>query len=194
MLALAAGASVSEVSRILHDALRTRREETARECLATLGRGHGAVHALAKVLAVETGLLAEAAAAALGATRLAAAEPSLVKALSRESPGVRAAAARALGKVGGASAVPALKEAAERHPRHGELTRAVRQAIAEIQARLAEAGGAAPGQLSLAGGEAGQVSLAEQDTAGRLSLAAEEAERAEAAGQRPPPGTIQGKT
>jgi hypothetical protein len=42
--------------------------------------------------------------------------------------------------------------------------------VAEIQARLA---GAAPGQLSLVaeGAEAGQLSLAEADAAGRLSLA-----------------------
>jgi len=126
---------------------------------------------LAKVPGVEEGELAEAAAKALGATGVEAAEPPLVEALGRESFKVRTAAAQALGKVGGASAVPALREAAERHPRHGDLTRAVRQAVAEIQARLAAAAGAAPGQLSLAGGEAGQVSLVEEDTAGRLTLA-----------------------
>ena len=44
-----------------------------------------------------------------------------------------------------------------------------RQAIAEIQARLA---GAEPGQLSLAGGEAGALSLADGEP-GRLTLADE---------------------
>ena len=49
---------------------------------------------------------------------------------------------------------------------HLELRRAARQAIAEIQSRLASA---SPGQLSLAATEAGQLSLA-QAKAGQLSL------------------------
>jgi hypothetical protein len=73
------------------------------------------------------------------------------------------------------AAVPALLEAM---PPRGTLTRSVgRQAIAEIQARLA---GAAPGQLSLAGGEAGALSLADGEP-GRLSLADEEPGEDEAA-------------
>jgi hypothetical protein len=68
--------------------------------------------------------------------------------------------------------VPALREAAEAG---GDMRRAARQAIAEIQARLT---GAEPGQLSLAGGEAGALSLADEAGApGRLSLA-EDAEGA----------------
>ncbi len=62
------------------------------------------------------------------------------------------------------TAVAPLREAAERS---GDLRRAARQAIAEIQARLA---GAEPGQLSLAGGEAGALSLADGEP-GRLTLA-----------------------
>jgi len=54
--------------------------------------------------------------------------------------------------------------------RGGDLQRAGRQAIAEIQARLA---GAEPGQLSLAGGEAGALSLADGEP-GRLTLTDEE--------------------
>jgi hypothetical protein len=65
--------------------------------------------------------------------------------------------------------VTALHEAMDR----GALARgAGRQAIAEIQSRLA---GAAPGQLSLAGGEAGALSLADGEP-GRLSLAEDEPE------------------
>jgi len=75
------------------------------------------------------------------------------------------AAARALGRVGSAAAVAPLKEAEARR-REPDLTRAARQAIAEIQARLP---GASPGQLSLASGETGSLSLAE-DERGRLSL------------------------
>jgi hypothetical protein len=60
-----------------------------------------------------------------------------------------------------------LKEAAERFSRDAELSRATRQAIAEIQSRLP---GASPGQLSLAGADAGQLSLTQAD-AGQLSLA-----------------------
>ena len=52
-------------------------------------------------------------------------------------------------------------------PCDASLRRPARQAIAEIQARL---GGAAPGQLSLAGAEAGQLAMVEDDEAGRLSL------------------------
>jgi hypothetical protein len=70
----------------------------------------------------------------------------------------------ALGRVGTSAAVGPLREAEEGD---AEMRRAARQAIAEIQSRLA---GAAPGQLSLAGGEAGALSLAE-DERGRLSLA-----------------------
>ena len=76
------------------------------------------------------------------------------------------AAARALGRVGTVAAVAPLREAAERR---GDLRSAARQAIAEIQARLA---GAEPGQLSLAGGEAGALSLADGEP-GRLTLAEE---------------------
>lgn len=193
--ALAERLTSDEAKKILDDALRTRREMTARECLEALGRRHGleAVPTLAKVLAVGTGALAEAAASALGATRLAAAEPPLVEALGRESPRVRAAAAQALGRVGGVSAVPALREAAERHPRHRDLTRAVRQAMAEIQAQVE---GAEPGQLSLATADAraGQLSLADEGGAGGLSLAPEGSEEVEADRRRQRPGTIQGKT
>ncbi len=83
---------------------------------------------------------------------------SLENGSGREASGARA---------GTVAAVMPLREATARYPSYGPLRRATRQAIAEIQARLA---GAEPGQLSLAGGEAGQLSLAEGES-GQLSLA-----------------------
>jgi len=80
------------------------------------------------------------------------------------------------------AAVLPLEEAAESFSHGPELVRATRQAIAEIQSRLP---GASPGQLSLAGVETGQLSLATEsgelslataDPAGELSLPPEEPE------------------
>lgn len=156
---------------ILSLALRRRRIETARACLAALGerRDADAVQTLAKVLARERGELAVAAALALGANATPDAEPPLIRALEQNTTAV--AAATALGRFGSAAAVTALREAAERFSRDSELRRAARQAIAEIQSRLP---GASPGQLSLAGTEAGQLSLAQVES-GQVSLAQTEA-------------------
>jgi HEAT repeat protein len=150
---------------ILRNALRTRREATARACLGALGqrRGPGVVAALAKVLAVEKPELAASAAEALGVTGDASAEPALLAALAGPHAPVRLAAARALGRAGTREAVAPLREA---EAGDAEMRRAARQSIALIQSRVA---GAQPGQLSLAGGEAGQLSMAEGE-AGRLSL------------------------
>ena len=160
----------ARVEEILGRALRRRRLATATACLDTLGRwgGEPGVPCLAKVLAVETGDVGAAAAHALGATGAAAAEEPLVRALASEAVDVRIAVARALGRVGSVAAVPQLRDAAER-ARHRELDRAARQAVAEIQSRLE---GAVPGQLSLAQAEggAGQLSLADEDVDGRVSL------------------------
>jgi HEAT repeat protein len=101
----------------------------------------------------------------------AEAEGLILDALRSQDGKVAVAAARALGRVGTVAAVPALSAAMQ--PR-GELLRSVgRQAIAEIQSRLA---GAGPGQLSLAAGDAGALSLAGGEP-GRLSLAEGQAER-----------------
>jgi HEAT repeat protein len=154
---------------ILDNSLRRRRLQTARACLEALG-GSGdaaALDVLAKVMAREQSELATVAAQALGTAGGSAAEGPLILALQREQAGLRVAAANALGRVGSPPAVLPLKEAAERFPRDPELSRATRQAIAEIQSRLP---GASPGQLSLAGAEAGQLSLAQANT-GQLSLA-----------------------
>jgi HEAT repeat protein len=170
----------------LKKALRTRRA-TARACLGVLGDRGGAeaLATLGTVLTTEEDDLATAAADSLARTGDPGAEGPLLRTLSSGSPAVRLAAARALGRVGTAAAVAPLVEA---ESRGGELRRAARQAVAEIQLRLAEAAGAAPGQLSLAGGEAGQVSLVEEAAEGQLTLT-EPAAAAEDAPHRPRPPT-----
>ena len=170
VLALGSSLTTAGAQAILRNALRTRREATARACLRALGqrRGPGVVATLAKVVAVEKPELAAVAADALGATADAAAEAPLVAALDDPHAAVRLAAARALGRVGTIAAVLPLEE---REARDGALRAAARQAIAQIQSR---ARGAAPGQLSLADGESGQLSLASGEEGG-LSLAPGEA-------------------
>jgi hypothetical protein len=136
--------------------------------VASLGRvgGSEAAESVGRVLALEGGELAIAAAAALGTIGGPTAERALLKALVRADAAVRVAAAEALGRAGTVAAVMPLREAGARHG--GALSRATRQAIAEIQARLA---GASAGQLSLALGEDGRLSLApEGEHAGELSL------------------------
>ena len=171
--ALADALPLEGTEEILQRALRARRTATARACIERLGRGGKAtpVAMLAKVLALEPGELGVAAAQALGALGLPAAQPALVGALASDAPAVRVAAAAALGRAGDVDAVLPLRQAPARYPADGALKRAVRQAVAEIQSRLA---GAAPGQLSLVaeGAEAGRLSLADTggSVAGRLSL------------------------
>jgi hypothetical protein len=162
--ALADSLTSEKAAELLRNALRTRRVATARACLGILGRhGGDATPTLAKVLLVEKGELGEAAAQALAATQDPAAEAPLLRALDEGPKGLRRAAAMALGRVGTRAAVALLREA---EAAHAELGGVARQAVAEIQSRLA---GAAQGQLSLAGGESGRLSLAE-DEGGRLSL------------------------
>ena len=167
--ALARELPFERTEAILSQALRRRLVQTARACMDLLGASGkaAAVDVLAKVLALEQGPLAAAAAAALGATGSPAAEPPLIEALQREAADARVAAATALGRVGSAAAVLPLKEANERSWLDLDFRRASRQAIAEIQSRLQ---GASPGQLSLAPSEAGQLSLAHAET-GQVSLA-----------------------
>lgn len=165
--ALSSHLALDTAISILDGALSSRRQGTARACLAVLGqRGDAvAVDRLARVLVEDAPDLAVAAAQALAATGVPAAEAPLLQAL-KDLPVVSTAAAQALGRVGSMGAVLPLKEAAAREEVPDTLQRAVRQAIAEIQARL----GGAPGQISLAEGDAGQLSLAEEDASGRVSL------------------------
>jgi HEAT repeat protein len=166
---LAGHLAANEAAALLRSALRTRRLATAKACMGALGRrgGREAIETLAKVLLVETGELAWAAARALAMTGDARAEGPLLRALAGGSRDLRISAAMALGRVGTPAAVAPLRDTVTGDP---ETRRAARQAVAEIQSRLA---GAEPGQLSLAGGESGRLSLA-GDEPGRLSLADED--------------------
>jgi HEAT repeat protein len=172
--ALGDSLTLAQATEFLKKALRTQRDATARTCLAALGRQGGpeAIQTLKQVLAVESGTrrsagrpLAIDAAAALADTGDPSVEPALLAALRSPTTLVAIAAAQALGHVGTVAAVVPLREA---EARDASLRSPARQAVAEIQARL---GGAAPGQLSLSEGESGQLSIAEDDEAGRLSLA-----------------------
>ncbi|HYH46620.1 MAG TPA: HEAT repeat domain-containing protein [Thermoanaerobaculia bacterium] len=125
-----------KVKHILTQALRARRKETARACLALLGDPGRAGRVQPETL--------------------------LLLGLQDADADVAQAAARALGQVGTIDAVEPLREhATTLLPT--ELRAAARQAIAEIQARLT---GAEAGQLTLAGGEAGALSLAGESGGG----------------------------
>jgi hypothetical protein len=153
--------------------LRRAREvgqsRTARACVDVIGKaGTGeAIETLVGVLAASQEELAVAAANGLGTTPSEESERALVAALDHEAAAVRVAAAEALGRIGSPQAVASLRECAATHRFDGTLRRATRHAIVEIQARVT---GASPGQLSLAAGDAGQVSLADEDQRGRVSL------------------------
>jgi len=161
--------SLEQARGILDDALFKRRHASARACLEALGHigGSGAITRLSQALDLKPDELAQAAAVALAATRDPAAEQPLVAALARGPSRLIVAAAEALGQLGSIGAVLPLEQAGARHWLDVGVRRAVRQAIALIQSR---ARGAAPGQLSLAGGEIGRVSLADdEDKRGSLS-------------------------
>lgn len=142
---------------------------TARACIDAIGiaRTPEAIEALASVLADGLEELAVGGARALGAAPSEVAERALARALGHDAAQVRLAAAEALGRIGTPLAVPPLRECAAAHTFDSALRRATRQAIAEIQARVS---GASPGQLSLATGDAGQVSLVQEDQRGQVSL------------------------
>jgi HEAT repeat protein len=159
--------------KILEGELAAPRTLSAMACVRALGRigGEAVLPALIRALAVSHGELGAAAARALGATGLPAAEAPLLRALAVGDETVRLAAVEALGRAGTVASIPLLLEAAKQHPGEG-LKSASRQAIAEIQARLE---GAETGQLSLAAGEAGHLSLSEERASGKLSIAEDKA-------------------
>ncbi len=142
---------------------------TAMACIDRLGASGTApaVDELIGMLVSAGESLAAAAARALGRMGNAAVESPLIAALGHESGEVRVASAEALARVGTPLSVVPLREAASAHRLDPALRRAARQAVAEIQSRVR---GASPGQLSLAGEQAGQVTLVEEDTRGQLSL------------------------
>jgi len=144
-------------------------DQRAAQAIAALGERFPVERAkdvLARALSIGRPATARACVQVLAGTDAGAAEAPLIEALAADSLAVLVAVAEALERVGTAAAVMPLREASERR-REGELRRAARQAIAGIQARLQDA---APGQLSLAAGDAGQVSLIEDDLRGQVSL------------------------
>ena len=94
-------------------------------------------------------------------------EETLTAALQHRLADVQLDAVRTLGRIGSVAAVAPLGDWASRHALDRWVRGAARQAIAEIQSRLPSA---SPGQLSIAAGEAGEVSLADEDTRGEVSL------------------------
>ncbi|HYH44512.1 MAG TPA: hypothetical protein VEG34_02415 [Thermoanaerobaculia bacterium] len=116
-------------------------------------------------------------------------EGVLLQALASGEPALILAAVHALGQMGTVAAVAPLRPLAE--PRRGELAAAARQAIAAIQSRLT---GAAPGQLSLAAGEAGALSLAPEAGAVSLTPTAEAAAARRHATAAAEPGAAEPET
>ena len=180
--ALGASLGVPRIIERLGLAREAGHASTARACLEALGacQEDAALAALVETLGAVDPVQAAVAARALGAVGRPEGEGPLVEALGRESSEVREAAAEALGRVGTTLSVVPLRSAASAHPLDGAFRRAARQAIVGIQSRVT---GASPGQLSLAGDEAGALSLADDVATGQLSLAqptaASQADRAE---------------
>ena len=94
-------------------------------------------------------------------------EETVIAALEHRLNDVQLQAVAALGRIGSVEAVAPLVDWANRHALDRWVRGDARQAIARIQSRLP---GGSPGQLSIAGTEAGQVSLVKEDRRGRVSL------------------------
>jgi hypothetical protein len=174
--ALGSALDTGAASALLERAAAQGRIDTACACAASLSqsRDPAAVEPLRRTLACPHGPVAAAAALALGTAGSAADEPLLLAALDGklgprlgDTSALHLAAVQALGHVGTAVAVPVLHEAGERATDR-TLPRAIRQAIAEIQSRLV---GATPGQLSLPEDRAGDLTIAGDSPAGRVTFA-----------------------
>jgi hypothetical protein len=141
------------------------------EALAALGSRLPAERAVALLASGAPRRGAAVLAAAAGSLATPAgpgAEEALVGLLGHEEREVRLAVAAALGRVGTTAAVAPLRAVVAAHPLDLGLRGGASEAIAAIQAR---ADGAAPGQLALAGGEAGTLTLADDHGSGRVALA-----------------------
>lgn len=160
---------VRQAVRVLDMALGSGRRAVAVAAVKMLGQRGGpeAVARLTALLADDDAQLVLAACAALGATRDAVVAPTLIHALGAPWPEVRVAAATALGSVGAATVVAPLHAAAAAHPLDFELRRAANAAIGAIQSRIK---GAELGQLSLAEGGSGQLSIGGDMPEGQVSL------------------------
>ncbi|MGV8041999.1 MAG: HEAT repeat domain-containing protein [Thermoanaerobaculaceae bacterium] len=180
------GVDLASLAPILDAAATAGRGKVA--CAAAAALGHlqnpeaGAV--LAPHLASPDRAIAAAAARAIGESGDTSHTAALVTALAPGKGDLQVAAAEALARVGTVEAVAALHAAVAADPLDLGLRRAAAAAIAAIQSRLV---GAAPGQLAVADGDRGSLSLASSG-GGAVELAAEE----EPGRERPtsgPPGT-----
>jgi hypothetical protein len=143
--ALGGALPTDRVQTVLVRALRTRQEQTALACMATLGASGDlrAADLLTRVLRVESGALAEAAARALGGVGSTAAIAALVEAGGRD---------------------PALERAAR------QAVAEIRSRIDATPGQLTLAPDGEGGRVSLAG-DGGQVSLPDDGPARVVSLA-----------------------
>jgi hypothetical protein len=169
--ALGRNLSVESATAQLQWARRAERTATAQACIQVLGlhRAAESVDVLRNVIHTDEVPVAVHAAQALGRIAAPQAQRVLFDVLRSTRTTVAVAAATALGECASIDAVMPLRETVRLHGGK-ELERAVRQAVARIQARAG--GQASPGRLSLSDAEAGQVSLASE--AGQLSLPAAE--------------------
>ncbi|MCU0291909.1 MAG: HEAT repeat domain-containing protein [Thermoanaerobaculaceae bacterium] len=157
--ALGGAPSVEQLEVVLDQAAPAGRFLVARAAATALGRCRSprvGAAVVAHLTSPDAGLAA-AVARAMGASGDPSCASPLVAALGSLAGDVRAAAAEALGVVGTVDAVVPLRQVVGDHPLDLGLRRAALGAINAIQARLT---GAAPGQLGLADGEAGTLSLA----------------------------------
>jgi HEAT repeat protein len=169
----ALGRNLSAESALTHLqwARKAERTATTQACIQALGlhRAEEAVDVLRNVMHTDDVPAAVHAAQALGRIATLQAQRVLLDVLRSTRTTVAVAAATALGECASIDAVMPLRETARLHGGK-ELARAVRQAVAQIQARAG--GQASPGRLSLSDAATGQVSLASE--AGQLSLPAAE--------------------
>jgi len=154
---------------LMHRSLRWKRPAVVLAAVEALGRcgGPEAAEQLTPLVADADEEVAAAAIRGLVVTGDARVPSVLLTAVEHRSRTVRLAACTALGQVGGVEAVPALRAAVAAHPTDLGLRSAVADAVAAIQERAA---GAAPGQLALAEGQAGELALVGIGAAGEVAL------------------------
>jgi HEAT repeat protein len=153
----------------LRRAIAAGRHRVVSACLERLvGKDdERSVSSVAAALRSQDDAVARAASNALGRAGGPGFEDAMIAALEHRLVDVQVAAVSTLGRIGSARAVAPLGDWANRHALDRWVRGDARQAIAQIQSRLP---GASPGQLSIAGAEAGQVSLVEEDKRGQVSL------------------------
>jgi hypothetical protein len=153
----------------LRRAIATRRPLVVNACLERLvtNDDERSIASVAAALSSQDDTVARAASRALDRAVSLGLEDTLIAALEHRLADVQVAAVNTLGRIGSVRAVAPLGDWANRHALDRWVRGDARRAIAQIQSRLP---GASPGQLSIAGAQAGQVSLVEEDRRGQVSL------------------------